>query len=216
MFSTSIMEVNVAGLRAKQKAHRRDLIEQAASQLFVERSFATTTIEDIAERAVVSPATVYNYYGSKNELLLALVVRGEVGIEERREDFIAQAERQDPAALVTDVIMSNINDTLAMLSRDLWGHMVAYVATTKDTDVAPRYLETISQGLGAAIEEVMARFVALGTLKVSTNPAYMAALLTRIERVHFLNFVYLKQMSLEELHDALLLDVTFVIGPLKA
>jgi hypothetical protein len=41
-------------------------------------------------------------------------------------------------------------------------------------------------------------------------------LLTRIERVHFLNFVYLKQMSLEELHDALLLDVTFVIGPLKA
>ncbi|MDG1784101.1 MAG: helix-turn-helix domain containing protein, partial [Porticoccaceae bacterium] len=58
-------------LRAKQKAQRRKLIEIAAKNLFVEKGFEMASIEEIATLAMVSPATVYNYYGSKDELLLA-------------------------------------------------------------------------------------------------------------------------------------------------
>ena len=70
-------------LRKKQKAQRRELIEVAAKNLFVEKGFELASVEEIADLAMVSPATIYNYYGTKDELLLAIVARGEVGVVQK-------------------------------------------------------------------------------------------------------------------------------------
>ena len=45
-------------LRAQQKAQRRELIEIAAKNLFVEKGFELASIEEIAALAMVSQATV--------------------------------------------------------------------------------------------------------------------------------------------------------------
>ncbi len=47
----------------------------AAWELASEKGFEETSVEEIAERAEVGPATVYAYFGSKNELLAALFIR---------------------------------------------------------------------------------------------------------------------------------------------
>jgi len=206
----------MTGLRAKQKAQRRQLIEKAATALFVERSFNDTTIEDIAERALVSPATVYNYYGTKGELLLALVARGEEGIAEKVEDFTARVASDDPIDLIAAVIRSNVKDTLSHLSRELWGHVVAYISTTKDDAVAPKYLDTIADGLAAALENVLAEQIKQGKLKEGTDPQYVAYFLTRMERIHFLNHVYLHHQSVEEMHNNMRADTNFIMKFLVA
>lgn len=204
----------MAGLREKQKAQRRELIEKAAGELFVEKGFEDTSIEKIAEHALVSPATVYNYYGTKGELLLALLARGEVGITERVEDFLKKADTENPASLVTAVIMSNVEDTLSAISKELWGHVVAFIATTSDPSLAPKYLDTIVANLAAALERVISHFVGAGILKPDVDCTYVAHLLTRIERVHFLTFLYLDDFSLEDLHDAIETDVSFILSSL--
>ncbi len=107
-------------LREQQKAQRRELIEIAAKNLFVEKGFELASIEEIAALAMVSQATVYNYYGSKDELLLAIVARGELGVVEKDSEFTFRAGSENPVDLVTEVIMSNIHDTVATLSRELW------------------------------------------------------------------------------------------------
>lgn len=204
----------MSGLREKQKAQRRELIEAAATSLFEERSFVSTTIEEIAERAVVSPATVYNYYGSKGELLLALVARGEEGIVRKQEQFIDLAQSKMPALLVTEIIMSNIDDTLKYLSRELWGHAVAYVSTTKDATVAPRYLEMIADNLASTIEKTLEKFVMAGKLPKTLDLNHLSYLLTRLERIHFLNFIYLKAHSRDDLEAAIASDVAFLTANL--
>ncbi|WP_417462790.1 TetR/AcrR family transcriptional regulator [Kordiimonas sp.] len=203
----------MTGLRARQKAQRRVLIEKAASELFVEKGFADTTIEEIAARAVVSAPTVYNYYGTKGDLLLALVARGEEGIEEALSDFSKQAASHTPVELVAKVIRSNVNDTLSALSRELWGHVVAFVATSSDPEVAPRYLATIAGGLGAAIRSVLEAYQQMGSIDPSLDVQELATLLTRMERIHFLNYVYLKAMTVEDLHGAIARDVEIIVGP---
>ncbi|WP_420430493.1 TetR/AcrR family transcriptional regulator [Kordiimonas sp.] len=203
----------MTGLRARQKAQRRVLIEKAASELFVEKGFADTTIEEIAARAVVSAPTVYNYYGTKGDLLLALVARGEEGIEEALSDFSKQAANHTPVELVAKVIRSNVNDTLSALSRELWGHVVAFVATSSDPEVAPRYLATIAGGLGAAIRSVLEAYQQMGSIDPSLDAHELATLLTRMERIHFLNYVYLKAMTVEDLHGAIARDVEIIVGP---
>ncbi|MFC4347779.1 TetR/AcrR family transcriptional regulator [Kordiimonas lipolytica] len=202
----------MVGLRERQKAQRRALIEKAAADLFVEKGFADTTIEEIAERAMVSAPTVYNYYGTKGDLLLALVARGEEGIEEAQDDFSKQTGDHTPSELVAKVIHSNVNDTLSALSRELWGHVVAFVATAPDPEVAPRYLETIASGLGTAIESVLTKYQEQGRLRAGVDMHQLAFLLTRMERIHFLNFVYLKEMTVEELHKAIAVDVAMIVG----
>lgn len=54
-----------------QTTHRRLLT--AAASLFAERGFGGTSMADIAERVGVRKASLYNYYPSKDELLMELL-----------------------------------------------------------------------------------------------------------------------------------------------
>lgn len=60
----------MAGLRARKKEHVRTMIQKEAMRLFIEHGYEHTTVEHIAEAAGVSPATVYRYYKSKEDLVV--------------------------------------------------------------------------------------------------------------------------------------------------
>ena len=52
---------------------RVDAILEASKQLIAEKGSAKLKIHDIAERAGVTPASIYQYFPSKNSIMLALV-----------------------------------------------------------------------------------------------------------------------------------------------
>ena len=53
----------------RPRASSRQLIEDAAAELFVESGYAATTIEAISQRAGTSRATFFNYFEAKSDLL---------------------------------------------------------------------------------------------------------------------------------------------------
>jgi len=53
----------------RPRASSQPMLEEAASELFLEQGYAKTTIEQITQRAGVSRNTFFNYFGSKSELL---------------------------------------------------------------------------------------------------------------------------------------------------
>jgi AcrR family transcriptional regulator len=57
------------GLRERKKAATRLAIHEAGMRLFDERGFNRTTVDDIAEAANVSRATVFTYYATKEEIV---------------------------------------------------------------------------------------------------------------------------------------------------
>jgi AcrR family transcriptional regulator len=75
---------------AYRKQLASDAIERAAIELFVSQPFETVTVADIAVAAGVSIRTFYRYFGTKEELLLAL--------PHRRARQIAEATLSRPAA----------------------------------------------------------------------------------------------------------------------
>ncbi|NUW33149.1 TetR family transcriptional regulator [Nonomuraea sp. SMC257] len=58
------------GLRERKKRQTRQRISEVATGLFVERGFDHVTIAEVAEAAEVSVNTVYNYFASKEDLVL--------------------------------------------------------------------------------------------------------------------------------------------------
>jgi AcrR family transcriptional regulator len=77
-------------LRERNKRKRRDAILDAALRLLGQSPNRQVTTEQIAELAEVSPATVYNLVGTREQLLLALVDRV-------LHDMVATLAAQPPA-----------------------------------------------------------------------------------------------------------------------
>lgn len=52
--------------------NRKMHVIQKAHQLFLEKGFQATSIQDILDYSGISKGTFYNYFSSKNELLISI------------------------------------------------------------------------------------------------------------------------------------------------
>jgi AcrR family transcriptional regulator len=87
-------------LRPERKAERRAQIVAAARTCFARSGFHNATLQDVFAEAGLSAGCVYNYFRSKDELMLAIA-------EERHEDerrLIAEvSEMDDPVAALRQI-----------------------------------------------------------------------------------------------------------------
>jgi AcrR family transcriptional regulator len=93
----------MGALRELHKARRRNDILDAFTSAIRERGVAAVTVEQIAEQAQVSPATVYNLIGPRPKLLVALVDRI---VDTIRETLATRARNAplDPIATAQAVV----------------------------------------------------------------------------------------------------------------
>ena len=59
-----------SGLRERKKRKTRDSIQRTALRLFEQQGYGETTIEQIAAAAEISPSTFFNYFPTKEDVVL--------------------------------------------------------------------------------------------------------------------------------------------------
>lgn len=78
--------MGTAERRIREKNARRDAVLACARELFEERGFDKTTVDDIVEKAEVSKGTFYNYFRTKVEIIGVLLlqnIRGALSLIEQ-------------------------------------------------------------------------------------------------------------------------------------
>jgi AcrR family transcriptional regulator len=84
-------------LTERKKEWTRREIAQAAADLFAQRGYAETTVNDIVAAAEVSPRTFFRYFPAKEDLVLAL---GETGTDGLLTALRARPREETPLAAV--------------------------------------------------------------------------------------------------------------------
>lgn len=95
-------------IRERQRAVTREAIRDAAIEVASEAGFAAMTMEKVAERAGVSPSTVYRYYADREDLLAAIMERDYEGIH------VALPSTADEIADVIERGMADFDDDRAL------------------------------------------------------------------------------------------------------
>ncbi|WP_050181648.1 TetR/AcrR family transcriptional regulator [Domibacillus robiginosus] len=68
---------------------RKKNVMKTAHALFVKKGYAATSIQDILDQSGISKGTFYNYFPSKNELLIGIFEKINLETDQRRADVIA-------------------------------------------------------------------------------------------------------------------------------
>jgi AcrR family transcriptional regulator len=87
-----------ADRRARRGAVIREALFRAALDLFAEKGFAETTVEDITEAADVGKGTFFNYFPSKEHLLVAFSDM-QIGKLQAAVDVVLQSNEPMPSFL---------------------------------------------------------------------------------------------------------------------
>lgn len=102
---------------------RKQLVINKAHQLFIEKGFQSTSVQDILDASGISKGTFYNYFPSKSELFKAVLISIQNRHEVKRNELLIGENRSDMEIFIKqlDIIMESnkINKLFTLISEVL-------------------------------------------------------------------------------------------------
>jgi len=126
-------EAEKPGRRAQQKTQREARILRAAEHLFGRRGYAETSMHDVARRARVAVGTIYNYFPSKAELVLALLRRETHQTLSDGDAVLAGADSAQDAGQCVNALLDVYVDLVARHEREQLRELFAAALANPET-----------------------------------------------------------------------------------
>lgn len=199
----------MAGLREKQKADREKRILKAAATKFGAEGYRSVRIEDLAEAAEVSVGTVYNYYRTKGDILIATVAMEVEEVLMSGTKIVAAPPPGVQDALCT-LIFSYYDHSLEYLSKEMWRSAMALSIEAAATPNGQRYTE-LDQWLTAQVTDMIVALQKRGNVRADIDPVAMGQVIFNNLNQMFIEFVKDDNATLTDLRN----DVTRQMQPIS-
>jgi AcrR family transcriptional regulator len=162
--------------RPVDRSEKRARILDAASRVFVERGYRSANVDEIAERAGIGKGTVYLYFRSKDEILLAVFEEFTTRMLQQLEGWVGSSS--SPAAerlrAISDITAAGVDEMrpLYPLFFEFWA---AAAAGDLKARIAPVYRH-IYDRLRRDLVTVIADGQESGELRAEIDPTAVASL----------------------------------------
>jgi len=121
--------VATTGLRDLKKARTRRLIADTAARLFAERGYERVAVSDVAREAEVAEQTVYNYFPTKEQL----VIDREQQVQDRLRDLIrSRPAGVTPSAAIRGFVLESVAG-IRSIPPEIWRGELGYLAAISPT-----------------------------------------------------------------------------------
>jgi len=172
------------GRREQNKARKRNELERAALDLFLEQGYAATSIEQIVAEAGIARGTFYLYFADKEELFRAIIDRMAIPALE----IIEQCHH----ALVNATNLAETQQAYRALEVELVRLFVEhasiallYLREQRNGGVVGDWLRSLQRRIDTFVTEMTASLMERGLMR-KTEPAVVAhAIAGAIERITF-------------------------------
>ncbi len=200
----------MVGLRERQKEDRRNRILRAAHTLFAQSGYERTTVEAIADTAQVSGVTVHNYYGTKSNVLLALVTDSDRKLVARIEEELPEAGLglRDLVLRFAAMIREH---ALTSLDKALWRQVIA-ASVTEAASPFGRAYHALDHQLALALVSRVEALQARGTVGAEASAYDLGKALFQIQNTRFIQYISVPEMSDEEAHRKLQADLDALLA----
>lgn len=138
------------GLRKRKKFQARQTILTAAAQQFEHQGFANTSIADIMQAAGLGVGTFYNYFGSKEEVLLTLA-------KNLRENVEAEISATNAVNQSAAKILEKCCVCTARLIDENRFILPLFISASEHSDKPEQISQSLSPGFRELFEEIILR-----------------------------------------------------------
>jgi AcrR family transcriptional regulator len=117
------------GLRERKKARTRRVIADAAARLFAERGYEKVAVSDVAREAEVSEQTVYNYFQTKEQLVID---RDQLVQDELSRRIRTRAPGTTAAAAIREFVLDTV-EGIRRIPAEQWRGELGFLAVISPT-----------------------------------------------------------------------------------
>ncbi len=196
------------GLRQRQKARRRGNILTAARQLFFRQGYNVTSMEAIAEQAEVGVATVYNYFGTKGQLLADILRPDFKILHDRSMELLARP----PANPVTGIL--SLMDIYRHLQSN-WDNrqiLLAVIGPGLSAEPVLDDLAAASEGhVKRQIENLLRFYQDQKLIRAAIDIADAAIIIFYIFNQHFIEYITRKDADFDQMKREMDRQISFIM-----
>lgn len=200
----------MSGLRERHKADRTRRMQEAAAHLFREAGYDAARTEDIAAAADVSVGTLYNYFATKGDLLMAIVA---MEVEEvlAAGATVLENPPTDPVEALDTLIGGYYDHSLVYLSKAMWRTAMALSIEAPDTPFSQRY-SALDRMLTAQVCDLVTALQRRGRLRGDVSGRIVGEVLFNNLNQMFIEFVTSEDMRMETLRASVRRQTGLVVG----
>jgi AcrR family transcriptional regulator len=176
-----------AGLRQRKKENRRKEILKVASGLFREHGYPSTSMEAIAQAADISPNTIYNYFRTKGQLLIAMIAASDESFLTKRTTQLSPPD--NAIEFMFNFLESLAKHSLGEIDRNTWKHAIAQTMVREGNEDISGDISNINKRLVDVIEEAITVLKRQGHLRPNTKAESLASMLFDFHRILFIRLI---------------------------
>ena len=146
-------------IREQLVAARRNQVLDAAAKVFSEKGFHRATTREIAQVAGVAEGTIYNYFASKDELLIGLIAR--LAKFDQMSDELTQALQSG----ARDFFIAMIRDRLGRIQRNHEMVRAVMPEILVNSELQERFYQQFVSPIARLLEQYVQARVEMGHIR---------------------------------------------------
>jgi len=177
----------------EQRDEKAELIMNTALELFARKGFYSSSVSDIAGAAGISKGLMYNYFHSKEQLLIEILKKG----FHQYVSVFFQTENEEP---VVESLTYIVNETISIAQANphFWKMYFALATQPRVAEIAHKEMMNYTLPMAKALTDF---FVKNGYEKPEVELRFLSAMLDGL----VMNYIYdTENFPLEEVKNKLL------------